>query len=82
MTCKASMANANDTDASIDIAAAGDIMFAVGLRPRRLKVHSLVLKNASPVFNVMLGPSFKEGYQLSQPGLTEIPLPEDNAEAI
>lgn len=47
-----------------------------------MKVYSLVLKNATPVFNAMLGPSFKEGYQLSQPGLIEVPLPEDNAEAM
>lgn len=38
--------------------------------------------NASPVLKAMLGPYFKEGHRLVQPGLTEIELPEDNAEAV
>jgi hypothetical protein len=70
------------TDASVDIATAGDVVFIVGPSQRRLKVYSLLVKNASAVFNVMLGPAFKEGHQLTQPGLTEILLPEDNAEAM
>ncbi|CAI6089262.1 unnamed protein product [Clonostachys chloroleuca] len=74
--------DANKKDASVDIAVNGDVAFIVGPSCRRLRVYSLVLTNASTVFNAMLGPQFKEGHQLAQPGLTEIELPEDNAEAI
>lgn len=82
------MASANpvedvdNQDATVEIAPNGDAVFVVGSNSRRLKVHSLILKNASPVFNAMLGPHFAEGQQLAQPGLAEIELPEDNAEAV
>ncbi|KAK7224040.1 hypothetical protein V2G26_012043 [Clonostachys chloroleuca] len=69
--------DANKKDASVDIAVNGDVAFIVGPSCRRLRVYSLVLTNASTVFNAMLGPQFKEGHQLAQPGLTEIELPEE-----
>ncbi|CAH0019546.1 unnamed protein product [Clonostachys rhizophaga] len=74
--------DSNKKDANVDIAVNGDVAFIVGPSCRRLRVYSLVLTNASTVFNVMLGPHFKEGHQLAQTGLTEIELPEDNAEAV
>lgn len=74
--------DANKIDAIVNIAANGDVVFIVGPNSKRLKVHSLFLTNAAKVFQAMLGPHFKEGHQLAQPGLTEIELPEDDTEAI
>jgi hypothetical protein len=49
----------------------------------RVCVNSAIMKNASPVFEAMLGPHFKEGHALSQArsGPVEIELPEDDAVA-
>lgn len=46
-------------------------------------VNSVIMKNASPVFEAMLGPHFKEGHALAQArsGPVEIALPEDDANA-
>lgn len=48
-----------------------------------IRVSSVVLSCFSPVFETMLGPSFKEG---SEPGTalhpTEVDLPEDDAQAM
>jgi hypothetical protein len=71
--------------ATVDIAQDGDVVFIIGQSRKRIKVHSLLLSNASPVFKAMLGPYFKEGRQLAQTGLAEVELPEDdpdNAEVI
>lgn len=45
-------------------------------------VSSKVLKLASPVFSVMLGPSFREGQRSASGTLDPIPLPDDDAEAM
>ncbi|CAJ0550308.1 Ff.00g102380.m01.CDS01 [Fusarium sp. VM40] len=49
----------------------------------RVCVNSVIMKNASPVFEAMLGPHFKEGHALAQArsGPVEIALPEDDAVA-
>lgn len=71
----------DSTEAIADIALDGDLILVVGPICRRLKVSSLLLTNASPVFKAMFGPYFNEGHQLAQPGLTEIELPDDDARA-
>jgi hypothetical protein len=43
-----------------DIAADGDVILVVGPERRKLRVHSLILKNVSTAFNAMFGPHFKE----------------------
>ncbi|KAH7304156.1 hypothetical protein B0I35DRAFT_401473 [Stachybotrys elegans] len=74
---------ANDVGAqTIDIAAKGDVVFVVGTDRRRLKVYSIFVMTASPVFNAMLGPNFMEGHRLIRSGQTEVELPEDNADAM
>lgn len=51
------------------------------LEEMRVCVNSVIMKNASPVFEAMLGPHFKEGHALAQArsGSVEIALPEDDA---
>ena len=65
-----------------DIAADGDVILVVGPERRKLRVHSLILKNASTVFNAMFGPHFKEGQGLGGACPKEIPLPKDSADAL
>lgn len=67
---------------TIALAADGDVVLVVGPECRRLRVSSLFVKNASLVLKAMLGPNFKEGRQLTQLDEVEIPLPDDNAEAL
>ncbi|OCL09897.1 hypothetical protein AOQ84DRAFT_375415 [Glonium stellatum] len=67
---------------STDIATDGDIILVVGLELRRLRVHALILKNASKVFNAMFGPHFREGQGLGGACSKEIPLPDDDADAL
>lgn len=57
-----------------------DVTFVVGEGKKRVRVNSAVMKNASPVFAVMLGPNFKEGHALSTGDCAsvDIPLPEDD----
>ncbi|KAF2209640.1 hypothetical protein CERZMDRAFT_100423 [Cercospora zeae-maydis SCOH1-5] len=45
-------------------------------------VSSVVLSLASPVFKVMLGPHFKEGATLASGEKLELPLPDDDAQAM
>lgn len=45
--------------ANIDIAAEGDVIFV--LQQTRLRVSSVILSSASPVFKAMFGPNFAEG---------------------
>ncbi|KAB5581150.1 hypothetical protein GE09DRAFT_949341 [Coniochaeta sp. 2T2.1] len=76
------MVDENDTDTMVHIARDGDVVLVVGQPQRRLRVYSLIAKSASPVLNAMLGPSFGEGQQLAKTGSTEMPLPEDDADAM
>lgn len=60
----------------------GDVVFIVGDKKSRLLVSSVILRNSSPVFNVLLGPKYAEGQKLSSKGSVEISLPEDDPEAL
>ncbi|KAF7557871.1 hypothetical protein G7046_g5934 [Stylonectria norvegica] len=62
----------------------GDLILIVGEEEMELRVHSLLLKLASPVFAVMLGPNFSEGRKLQEAADGEpviIPLPDDDAQS-
>lgn len=45
---------------------------------RKFRVLSAVVALGSPVFKIMLSPSFKEGRMLRAQCLVEIPLPDDD----
>ncbi|KAF4968765.1 hypothetical protein FSARC_3894 [Fusarium sarcochroum] len=64
-----------------NFALSGDVTFIVQ-GETRVRVCSAILKTASPVFAVMLGPNFKEGHALAKADGTpvEIALPEDDCE--
>jgi hypothetical protein len=81
MASVAAISKEQSPPAIIDIAREGDVVFIVGPTQRKLRVHSLFVKTASPVLNAMLGPNFHEGQQLATTGLAEIELPEDDADA-
>ncbi|KAK3292383.1 uncharacterized protein B0H64DRAFT_406507 [Chaetomium fimeti] len=84
--------NEDSAPITVDIAPDGDVVFIVGPTQRRIRVHSLFVKTASPVLDAMLGPNFKEGQRLAETssaetssvkaGPVEIELPEDDADAI
>lgn len=64
-----------------DIAAEGDVIFKLQLT--RLRVSSVILASASPVFKAMLGRNFLEGHGVrSAQYPKEIPLPEDDSMAM
>ncbi|GIZ45836.1 hypothetical protein CKM354_000898700 [Cercospora kikuchii] len=63
----------------------GDVILVVGELDDQFQVSSAVLSKASPVFQAMLGPNFREGQQLRSNGNTEpveIPLPDDDPKAM
>lgn len=60
----------------------GDVVFVVGDEKYRIRVSSIILRNSSPVFKVLLGPRFAEGQQLFNEGYVEVPLPEDDPDAL
>lgn len=62
----------------------GDVLFIVSSdKPTaRLLVSSKVLSLASPVFAAMFSPRFKEGSSLNPGCPSEVPLPEDDPEAM
>ncbi|KAH6673377.1 hypothetical protein B0J14DRAFT_562842 [Halenospora varia] len=62
----------------------GDVLFVVGCDKltARLRVSSKVLSLASPVFAAMFSPRFKEGSSLNSGCPYELPLPEDEPEAM
>lgn len=49
---------------------------------QRLRVHSLFLRVASPVFAAMFGPHFREGRILSEETPGELPFPDDDPESM
>ncbi|KAK0723550.1 hypothetical protein B0T26DRAFT_706775 [Lasiosphaeria miniovina] len=60
----------------------GDLILVIGPEQVRLMVCSQVLRCASKVFDVMFGPHWSEGCDLSSTSPKEIPLEEDNASAM
>ena len=66
----------------IDIAPEGDVILVVGPQQIRLRVHSLILRTASKVFNSMFGPNWSEGQGLSAQNPPEVSLKEDDANAL
>lgn len=64
-----------------NLAPSGDVVPALSDHSR-LRVHSVVLKLASPVFKAMFGPHFSEGQNLSEANPKEVPLPDDPPEAM
>jgi hypothetical protein len=68
----------------LEIDPSGDVLFSVGSSPpnARLLVSSKVLSLTSPVFDAMFSPHFKEGSHLSPEVPSEVPLPDDEPEAM
>ncbi|KAM5354494.1 hypothetical protein ACJ41O_001141 [Fusarium nematophilum] len=64
------------------IAPNGDVTFVLDDGAIRVRVHSALMKNASPVFRAMLTPGFKEGNALAEAKgeKIEIRLPGDSGE--
>lgn len=65
-----------------DIAPQGDVILVVGKQGTRLRIHSLFLRFASPVFAAMFGPYFAEGQDLESTATKEVAMPEDDARAV
>ena len=65
-----------------DIAPDGDVVLVVGPQHVRLRVHSQCLRCASKTFGVMFGPDWSEGQGLSKNSPQEIPLVDDDADAL
>ncbi|MCJ1439292.1 hypothetical protein MMC27_008684 [Xylographa pallens] len=69
-------------DRVADIAPDGDVVLIVGVENIRLRVYSQCLRSASNTFGAMFGPDWNEGQRLSKESPTEVPLLEDDAEAM
>ncbi|GIZ45852.1 hypothetical protein CKM354_000900200 [Cercospora kikuchii] len=66
-----------------DVAPDGDVILVVGADKVKMRVSSVLLAKASPVFKTMFGPHFHDGQQprgASNP--IEIPLPDDSGESM
>jgi len=73
----------NTTNLStIGIAPSGDVVLVIGDEEQKMRVHSLILRTSSKVFEAMLGPSYSEGANLSSAAPKDISLPEDDAAAL
>jgi hypothetical protein len=71
-----------EPDKVTDISRNGDVIFVVGPEEVRLRVNSECLRAASNAFDAMFKPEWSEGQNLSKELPTEIPLPEDDADAM
>lgn len=69
-------------DRITNISPDGDVVFMVGEEKIRLKVQSHCLRSASKTFGVMFGSVWREGQSLSKESPTEVPLVEDDADAM
>ena len=67
---------------SLVLAPEGDVILVVGAKKFRIRADSLFLKRHSPVFAALLGPNFREGQDLNASSPKEIPLPEDDPDAM
>jgi hypothetical protein len=65
-----------------DISPDGDVVLVVGSRNVRLRIQSQCLRCASKVFGAMFRPHWSEGQGLSKESPREVPLVEDDADAL
>jgi hypothetical protein len=65
-----------------DISPDGDVVLVVGSRNVRLRIQSQCLRCASKVFGAMFGPHWSEGQGFSKESPREVPLVEDDADAL
>ena len=65
-----------------DISPDGDVILVLGVENIRLRVYSQCLRSASKIFNAMFGPDWSEGQRLSEKSPLEVPLLEDDADAM
>lgn len=70
------------TNKDTDIAPQGDVIPFIGNQGTRLRIHSLFLRFASPVFAAMFGPYFDEGQDLESTATKEVAMSEDDARAV
>ncbi|KAI2481028.1 btb poz domain-containing protein [Pyrenophora tritici-repentis] len=78
-------ASENSDDSAIaqtDIATDGDVIFVVGPQKKKMRVCSVILSNASACFRTMFGPHFAEGKNLKSNDPKEIPMRDDDADAL
>ncbi|PVH91394.1 hypothetical protein DM02DRAFT_664040 [Periconia macrospinosa] len=71
-----------EPDQVVNISRDGDVILIVGAENVRLRVQSQCLRSASKTFSAMFGPRWSEGQRLSKGSPTEVPLPEDDADAM
>ena len=70
----------NKQSTVVETVADGDVILVAGPEKMKLRVCSLFLKAVSKPFSAMLGPDWKEGYNVfDRDEPVEISLPEDNA---
>jgi hypothetical protein len=70
------------SDPVADISPDGDVVLVVGPWNVRLRIHSQCLRCASKVFGAVFGPHWSEGQGLSKESPREVPLVEDDADAL
>jgi BTB/POZ domain len=67
---------------SLVLAPEGDVVLVVGAKQFRIHADSLFLKRHSTVFAALFGPNFREGQDLNASSPKEIPLPDDDPDAM
>ena len=74
----------NEEQSFLELAPEGDVILVVSkdAGQRKLRVHSSILKSASPVFAAMFGPHFAEGQFLDSSNPKTVDLPDDEPEAM
>jgi hypothetical protein len=67
---------------SLVLAPEGDVILVVGAIRFRIHVDSIFLKRHSTVFAALFSPNFREGQNLNASSPKEIPLPDDDSQAM
>jgi hypothetical protein len=67
---------------SLVLAPEGDVILVVGAIRFRIHVDSVFLKRHSTVFAALFSPNFREGQNLNASSPKEIPLPDDDPQAM
>ncbi|KAK8128074.1 hypothetical protein PG984_009182 [Apiospora sp. TS-2023a] len=81
--CVTSAMDPTEEERFKDFSLDGDVIFVVGEQKKaRLKVNSQYLCCASTVFRAMFGPNWSEGQGLSKESPKELPLVEDDPDAM